>query len=110
MSRMTNPMRRILPVMFVLGLQWAVPPATVRAEQPQPTRAAQDDPSDRSLGFHAVKGASAESVPGGRLLAIGYGALWLLVFAFVLSCVRSQISTRRKLTELEKALTMRPPN
>lgn len=52
-------------------------------------------------GFRALKGPATENVPSVPLLAIGYGALWVLVFGFLYRMIRGQIAMRRKLQQLE---------
>src|SRR6185369_5102203 len=73
----------------------AAAPESAHAQDSAATNAAGTE------GFRASKGPSSENVPSIPLLAIGYGALWLLVFGFLYRMIRGQIAMRRKLQQLE---------
>ena len=84
-------------VLLVLGAI-AVAPEFVHAEDSAASGAVGPE------GFRASKGPSNENVPGIPLLAIGYGALGVLVFGFLYKMIRGQIAMRRKLQQLETSI------
>ncbi len=45
--------------------------------------AQENEPGDRSAAFRSVTGPDAEQVPGGTLLLIAYGAVWVLMAGYL---------------------------
>jgi len=69
-----------------------------------PALAEDDAGEDRATAFQAVEGAVQEDVPGGPLLVVAYGLIWVGVFAYLLRLVRLQSGTDREVTRLEGIL------
>jgi CcmD family protein len=87
---------RVVSFAFVI---WLVPQLGA-AQGEQVEKAA----SDRAATFEAVTGAVQEDVPGGPLLVIAYGIVWLAVFAYVFRLVRLHKSVDDNLARLEQDL------
>ena len=86
-----------------MKLSWLVPCALAALLYAVPA-AAQDAGEDRATAFQAVEGAVQEDVPGGPLLVVAYGLVWLGVFAYLVRLVRLQSGTEREVTRLEGML------
>lgn len=65
---------------------------------------AQDAAAERSQGFKAVQGAVQEDVPGGPLLVIAYGLIWVMVLVYVLRLMQHQQRTAAELERVESLL------
>ena len=66
---------------------------------------AQEAPvKDRATSFEAVSGAVKEDVPGGPLLLVAYGFVWLALFGYVLRLGKLQSRVETNLAGLERAL------
>lgn len=90
-----------------------VSPALVspaRADDVDPTPAADDAAESRSATFQAVTGAQQEDVPGGPLLVAAYGAVLVLVLGYVLYLGSLTAGASRDLERLEKAIEARKPD
>ncbi|MCA9601538.1 MAG: hypothetical protein R3A78_03490 [Polyangiales bacterium] len=71
----------------------------------QPEDDGAESPADqRATSFQAVKGPTKETIPGGTLLVVAYGVVWLLVFGYVLRVGRLERRTAADLERLEKML------
>ncbi|MFK7986780.1 MAG: CcmD family protein [Sandaracinaceae bacterium] len=71
--------------------------------------AAQDDPGvdpadQRADTFEAATGAQTENVPGGTLMIVAYGAVFILIFGYVASLAMRQNNTQRELDRLRQDL------
>jgi hypothetical protein len=95
----------VAPVLLSPGL---VSPA--RADDVDPTPAADDAAESRSATFQAVTGAQQEDVPGGPLLVAAYGAVLVLVLGYVLYLGSLTAGASRDLERLEKAIEARKPD
>jgi CcmD family protein len=58
----------------------------------------------RAQSFQAVEGAVQEDVPGGPLLLLGYGVLWVALLLYLIRLARQQQVLQRDLNRLERAL------
>lgn len=87
------------------ALVWAAP---VLAQEPPPRANAQDAATDRAESFQAVEGAVKEDVPGGTLLVVGYGVLWVALLLYLVRLARLQQGLQRDLVRLERALGKMP--
>ena len=58
----------------------------------------------RSAAFESVRGPMRESVPGGRLLVIAYGIVWVALFGYVGMQWRRQAKLSDELGRIEKLL------
>lgn len=91
-------MRKILrAISLALGLALAAPAAVALAQDEDPA-------ASRSATFEAAEGPQAEQVPGGTLLVVAYGIIWLLVFGFVASVALRQTRTAREIARLREDL------
>lgn len=59
---------------------------------------------ERGMAFQRVRGATREHVPGGKLMIIAYGAVWVAIFGYVVAQWRGQSRVRDDLARLERAL------
>lgn len=71
----------------------------------QEAPAGQDAAEQRSQSFQAVQGAVHEDVPGGPLLVIAYGAIWVVVLGYVIRLVRLQQRAQSDVERLERVLS-----
>lgn len=101
--------RRLLAALALCAL--LLPGAAALADRdrdpgadPDRVREDQDPASQRGAAFERVTGATRENVPGGKLLVIAYGVVWVTVFGYVIAQWRRQSRVRDDLTRLEKAL------
>lgn len=69
---------------------------------------AADAAEARASSFQAVEGAVKEDVPGGPLLVLGYGVLWVALLLYVLRLAVMQQGLQRELGRLERALGKEP--
>jgi hypothetical protein len=84
--------------------------SSARADDVDPTPAADDAAESRSATFQAVTGAQQEDVPGGPLLVAAYGAVLVLVLGYVLYLGSLTAGASRDLERLEKAIEARKPD
>jgi CcmD family protein len=68
----------------------------VQAQPPE------DDP--QNTAFRAVEGPVQEDVPGGTLMVVAYGIVWLLVFGYVLRMGMLHARTMRDVARLERSV------
>jgi CcmD family protein len=66
----------------VLGLSLLAAFVTI-ALSVSTAEAQENEPGDRSAAFRSVTGPDAEQVPGGTLLLIAYGAVWVLMAGYL---------------------------
>jgi hypothetical protein len=92
-------MVRISRALRALLLGWALTLALLASPA-----LAQDAQNDRAQTFEAVSGGVKEDVPGGPLVLIAYGLIWLAVFGFVLRIVRLQRGADENLARLQQDL------
>mgnify|MGYP006283643547 CR=1 FL=1 len=59
---------------------------------------------ERAMAFEAAEGARTENVPGGTLLIVAYGVVWLLVLGYVVSLGYRQARTRDEIQRLRQDL------
>lgn len=95
---------------LVLSVSVAPLLSTARADDVDPTPAADDAAESRSATFQAVTGAQQEDVPGGPLLVAAYGAVLVLVLGYVLYLGSLTAGASRDLERLEKAIEARKPD
>lgn len=70
-----------------------------------PALAQDEDPAEsRSATFEAAEGAQAEEIPGGTLMVVAYGIVWLLVLGYVASIAMRQARTAADVKRLEQEL------
>ncbi len=60
--------------------------------------------ADRAASFRAVQGPQAEQVPGGMLLVVAYGLIWVLLLLFVIRLGRKHAATSAELERLSRVL------
>jgi hypothetical protein len=87
-----------------LALAVPVLAAPVLAQAPADTGAPEAAPDQRAQSFEAVQGAVKEDVPGGPLLVMGYGILWVALLVYLIRLVRLQQRTQHDLARLERVL------
>jgi CcmD family protein len=80
---------------FVLGL-------ALYFGSPLTAAGAQEESGDRAASFKAVSGASSEDVPGGPLVVIAYGLIWVVVFGYVFRLVRLHKNVDENLARLQQ--------
>ena len=56
-----------------------------------------DPAEERSQAFEAATGAQTENVPGGTLMVVAYGAVFLLVLGYTVSLGFRQAKTQREI-------------
>jgi hypothetical protein len=74
------------------------------AQTPADDGSPKEASEQRAQSFEAVQGAVKEDVPGGPLLVMGYGILWVALLLYLIRIVRLQQRTQNDLTRLERAL------
>lgn len=98
-------MIRRLGALLLLCAALALPAVGLAQDQdPERHRDDQRPEDERGTAFERVRGAPRENVPGGRLLVIAYGVVWLTVFGYVAAQWRRQSRVRDDLTRMERAL------
>jgi CcmD family protein len=91
----------ILAVVLAMALSAPLPALADRdRENPEHVRPEED----RGTSFERVVGTPHENVPGGRLLLIAYGAVWMAVFGYVVIQWRRQSRVQADLSRMERAL------
>jgi hypothetical protein len=78
--------------------------ALAQDDDPERRREDQSPEDERGTAFERVRGAPRENVPGGRLLVMAYGAVWLVVFGYIGYHWRQQSRVRDDLARVERAL------
>lgn len=96
-------MIRRLFAALVLCAALALPTAGL-AQDPDRHREDERPEDERGTAFERVRGAPRENVPGGRLLVMAYGAVWLAIFGYVVAQWRRQSRVRDDLARMERAL------
>jgi len=79
------------------ALTYAQPPTSAASTQTS-------DDHDRTA-FRPVQGAERDRAPGGLLLLVAYGLVWLLLLLYVVHIGRLQAKTQSELERLERALS-----
>lgn len=76
-----------------------IAPAAARADD-EPTRPEED----RGTAFQRVTGPARDNVPGGKLMVIAYGVVWMTIFGYVFATWRRQSRLRDDLSRMQAAL------
>lgn len=88
-------MRRALPAIFALWIALLAAPALGQEEE--------DPAASRAESFEAAEsGAQTENIPGGMLMVVAYGAVWVLVLGYVIAIGFRQAKTARELEQLRE--------
>lgn len=94
-------MKKALPALFALFLGFSAMSFAAPAF-------AQDAAEERSETFEAADpGAQTENIPGGMLMVVAYGAVWVLVAGYVMALGFRQARTQRELEALRQDLVER---
>ena len=96
--------RRSSRALFLAGALTLCPIAIAAAFAQDREPAEGATAGDRATSFKAVSGAVKEDVPGGPLLVIAYGFVWVAVLGYVLRLGRLQTRVEHSLGDLERAL------
>lgn len=95
---------RALISAFLLGAALFFTAPVLAEEPPLADRSAEDAAEDaaeeRATQFVGVRGAEAESVPGGALMLGAYAIVWVLLFLFLLRLRSLQRQTAEELERL----------
>lgn len=71
--------------------------------------AGEDPLEDRAEVYQAAEpGAQTENIPGGMLMVVAYGIVWVLAFGYMVSLGYRQAGTQRDLERLREDLAERP--
>jgi hypothetical protein len=96
--------KRIVTAAAFAGTFACVLAMPVLAQAPADDGPPKEASEQRAQSFEAVQGAVKEDVPGGPLLVMGYGILWVALLVYVIRIVRLQARTQSDLERLERAL------
>lgn len=96
---------RWLAALFVLvSVSFAAAPSAAQQPPEDPAATAADPQEDRASAFRAVRGPDAEQVPGGALLIGAYGAVFLLMLAYLWRLGRLHAANAEQLERLAQTL------
>jgi CcmD family protein len=105
---MTERASRSGVVAIAAGASVLAAPLGLRAQSEDPEVSKKPAPEQRAQSFEAVEGAVEEDVPGGPLLVLGYGIVWLALLLYLFRLVRLQQRAQGDLARLEQALAREP--
>jgi CcmD family protein len=81
------------------------PTALVYAQPPRGEVSTQTSDGNDRTAFRPVQAADRDRAPGGLLLLVAYGLVWLLLLVYVVHIGRLQAKTQSELERLERTLS-----